>query len=244
MNIYRVKNYEDMSRRAAAIVSAQIVLNPDCVLGLATGSSPEGLYQNLVKQYQDGDLDFSRVTSVNLDEYKGLAPDHEQSYRRFMNDHLFDHVNIDKDRTFVPDGLNEDSEKVCSAYDELIARTGGIDLQLLGLGNNGHIGFNEPADAFTCGTHCVELTQSTIDANKRFFASEDLVPRYAYTMGIGNIMAAKKILLIVSGKAKAEALKAALTGPVTPKVPASVLQLHPDVAVVADEDALELIDKH
>ncbi len=244
MNIYRVKNYEDMSRRAAAIVSAQIVLKPDCVLGLATGSSPEGLYQNLVKQYQDGDLDFSRVTSVNLDEYKGLAPDHEQSYRRFMNDHLFDHVNIDKDRTFVPDGLNEDSEKVCSAYDELIARTGGIDLQLLGLGNNGHIGFNEPADAFTCGTHCVELTQSTIDANKRFFASEDLVPRYAYTMGIGNIMAAKKILLIVSGKEKAEALKAALTGPVTPKVPASVLQLHPDVAVVADEDALELIDKH
>ena len=214
------------------------------MLGLATGSSPEGLYQNLVKQYKDGDLDFSRVTSVNLDEYKGLAPDHEQSYRRFMNDHLFDHVNIDKDRTFVPDGLNEDSEKVCSAYDELIARTGGIDLQLLGLGNNGHIGFNEPADAFTCGTHCVELTQSTIDANKRFFASEDLVPRYAYTMGIGNIMAAKKILLIVSGKAKAEALKAALTGPVTPKVPASVLQLHPDVAVVADEDALELIDKH
>ncbi len=244
MNIYRVKNYEDMSRRAAAIVSAQIVLKPDCVLGLATGSSPEGLYQNLVKQYKDGDLDFSRVTSVNLDEYKGLAPDHEQSYRRFMNDHLFDHVNIDKDRTFVPDGLNEDSEKVCSAYDELIARTGGIDLQLLGLGNNGHIGFNEPADAFTCGTHCVELTQSTIDANKRFFASEDLVPRYAYTMGIGNIMATKKILLIVSGKAKAEALKAALTGPVTPKVPASVLQLHPDVAVVADEDALELIDKH
>ena len=244
MNIYRVKNYEDMSRRAAAIVSAQIVLKPDCVLGLATGSSPEGLYQNLVKQYKDGDLDFSRVTSVNLDEYKGLAPDHEQSYRRFMNDHLFDHVNIDKDRTFVPDGLNEDSEKVCSAYDELIARTGGIDLQLLGLGNNGHIGFNEPADAFTCGTHCVELTQSTIDANKRFFASEDLVPRYAYTMGIGNIMAAKKILLIVSGKEKAEALKAALTGPVTPKVPASVLQLHPDVVVVADEDALELIDKH
>lgn len=244
MNIYRVKNYEDMSRRAAAIVSAQIVLKPDCVLGLATGSSPEGLYQNLVKQYQDGDLDFSRVTSVNLDEYKGLAPDHEQSYRRFMNDHLFDHVNIDKDRTFVPDGLNEDREKVCSAYDALIARTGGIDLQLLGLGNNGHIGFNEPADAFTCGTHCVELTQSTIDANKRFFASEDLVPRYAYTMGIGNIMAAKKILLIVSGKGKAEALQAALTGPVTPKVPASVLQLHPDVVVVADEDALELIDKH
>ncbi len=243
MNIIRVKDYEEMSRRAAAIISAQILLKPDCVLGLATGSSPEGLYQNLIRQYENKELDFSRVTSVNLDEYKGLAPDHEQSYRRFMNDHLFDHVNIDKARTFVPDGLNEDSEKACLEYDQLIARTGGVDLQLLGIGNNGHIGFNEPADAFACGTHCVELTQSTIDANKRFFASEDLVPRYAYTMGIRNIMEAKKILLIASGKAKAEALKAALDGLVTPKVPASVLQLHRDVVVVADEDALGLVDR-
>ncbi len=243
MNIIRVKDYEEMSRRAAAIISAQILLKPDCVLGLATGSSPEGLYQNLIRQYENKELDFSRVTSVNLDEYKGLAPDHEQSYRRFMNDHLFDHVNIDKARTFVPDGLNEDSEKACLEYDQLIARTGGVDLQLMGIGNNGHIGFNEPADAFACGTHCVELTQSTIDANKRFFASEDLVPRYAYTMGIRNIMEAKKILLIASGKAKAEALKAALDGLVTPKVPASVLQLHRDVVVVADEDALGLVDR-
>lgn len=244
MNIYRAKDYEDMSRKAAAIVSAQMILKPDCVLGLATGSSPEGLYQNLVRQYENGDLDFSRVTSVNLDEYKGLAPDHEQSYRRFMNDHLFDHVNIDKSRTFVPDGLNEDSEKACLEYDAVIAQTGGVDLQLLGLGNNGHIGFNEPGEAFACGTHCVELTQSTIEANKRFFASEDLVPRYAYTMGIRNIMQAKKILLIVSGRAKAQALNAALHGPVTPKVPASVLQLHADVTVVADEEALELADQN
>ena len=243
MNIIRVKDYEEMSRRAAAIISAQILLKPDCVLGLATGSSPEGLYQNLIRQYENKELDFSRVTSVNLDEYKGLAPDHEQSYRRFMNDHLFDHVNIDKARTFVPDGLNEDSEKACLEYDQLIARTGGVDLQLLGIGNNGHIGFNEPADAFACGTHCVELTQSTIDANKRFFASEDLVPRYAYTMVIRNIIEAKKILLSASGKAKAEALKAALDGLVTPKVPASVLQLHRDVVVVADEDALGLVDR-
>ena len=235
--------YEEISRSAAAIISAKILLYPYCVLGLATGSSPEGLYQNLIRQYENKELDFSRVTSVNLDEYKGLAPDHEQSYRRFMNDHLFDHVNIDKARTFVPDGLNEDSEKACLEYDQLIARTGGVDLQLLGIGNNGHIGFNEPADAFACGTHCVELTQSTIDANKRFFASEDLVPRYAYTMGIRNIMEAKKILLIASGKAKAEALKAALDGLVTPKVPASVLQLHRDVVVVADEDALGLVDR-
>ena len=239
MNIYRAKDYEDMSCKAAAILSAQVILKPDCVLGLATGSSPEGLYQNLVRQYENGDLDFSRVTSVNLDEYKGLAPDHEQSYRRFMNDHLFDHVNIDKSRTFVPDGLNEDSEKACLEYDAVIAQTGGIDLQLLGLGNNGHIGFNEPGEAFACGTHCVKLTQSTIEANKRFFASEDLVPRYAYTMGIRNILQAKKILLIVSGRAKAEALHAALYGPVTPKVPASVLQLHGDVTVVADEEALD-----
>ncbi len=241
MNIYKTKNYEEMSRRAAAILSAQVILKPNCVLGLATGSSPVGLYECLVKQYQNGELDFSKVTSVNLDEYKGLAPDHPQSYRKFMDSHLFDHINIDKTHTFVPNGLEEDSDKACRDYDRFIEQTGGVDLQLLGLGNNGHIGFNEPGETFQCGTHCIELTQSTIEANKRFFASEAEVPRYAHTMGIRGIMCAKKILLIVSGKAKAEALKAALYGPVTPKVPASVLQLHPDVAVVADEEAMQLI---
>lgn len=230
-----------MSRKAAAILAAQVILKPACVLGLATGSSPVGLYQNLVKQYNNGELDFSKVTSVNLDEYKGLGPDHPQSYRKFMDSNLFDHVNIDKSRTFVPNGLEQDSEKACKEYDSLIEQTGGVDLQLLGLGNNGHIGFNEPGDSFTCGTHCMELTQSTIEANKRFFESEAEVPRYAYTMGIRSIMCAKKILLIVSGKAKAEALKAVLYGPVTPKVPGSVLQLHPDVAVVADEEAMSLL---
>ncbi len=242
MIIYKAKDYKDMSRRAAGIVAAQIMLKPDCVLGLATGSSPVGLYQNLVEQYKNGDLDFSKVTSVNLDEYKGIGPDHDQSYRKFMNTNLFDHVNIEPSRTFVPNGLEEDSALACDAYEQVIQNTGGIDLQLLGIGNNGHIGFNEPGDAFKCGTHCVKLTQSTIEANKRFFASEADVPRYAYTMGIRGIMQAGKILLIASGRAKAQALKDALYGPVTPSVPASILQLHKDVVVVADEEALELIE--
>lgn len=242
MIIYKTKDYQDMSRRAAQIIAAQIMMKPDCVLGLATGSSPVGLYQHLVEQYNNKDLDFSKVTSVNLDEYKGLAPDHEQSYRRFMDTNLFDYVNIDKSHTFVPNGLEEDSSKACEDYNQIIQKAGGVDLQLLGIGNNGHIGFNEPGEAFICETHCVELTPSTIEANKRFFASEADVPRYAYTMGIRNIMQAKKILLIASGRAKAQALKDALYGPVTPYVPASILQLHADVAVVADEEALELID--
>lgn len=241
MIIYRTKDYAQMSHRAASILAAQILMKPDCVLGLATGSSPVGLYQQLVELYQKGELDFSKVTSVNLDEYKGLGPEHAQSYRRFMNHHLFDHVNIEKSHTFVPNGLEEDSEKACADYNQIIQHTGGIDLQLLGLGNNGHIGFNEPAEVFTCDTHCVALAQSTIEANKRFFAQEAEVPRYAYTMGIRNIMQAKKILLIVSGKAKAQALKDALYGPVTPHVPASILQLHADVAVVADAEAAELL---
>ncbi len=243
MNILRTKNYEEMSYRAAGIVSAQILLKPDCVLGLATGSSPVGLYKHLIAQYEKGELDFSRVTSINLDEYKGLAPDHEQSYRKFMNTNLFDHVNIDVSRTFVPNGMEEDSAKACSSYDSRIEAEGGIDLQLLGIGNNGHIGFNEPAEAFATGTHCVELTQSTIEANTRFFASEKDVPRYAYTMGIRNIMQARKILLVVSGKAKAQALRDAVCGPVTPKMPASILQLHADVTIVADEEALSLLDE-
>lgn len=241
MRIYKTKDYEEMSQKAAQIIAAQIITKPDCVLGLATGSSPVGLYQNLVKLYQAGDLDFSEVTSVNLDEYKGLAPDHEQSYRWFMNDHLFRHVNIDPSRTFVPNGLEEDSQKACDDYNKIIQAAGGADLQLLGIGNNGHIGFNEPGEAFVCDTHCVELTASTIEANKRFFASEADVPRYAYTMGIRSIMQAGKILLIANGRAKAQALKNALYGPVTPHVPASILQLHADVVVVADEEALEFI---
>lgn len=242
MIIYKAKNYQDMSRKAANILSAQIIMKPDCVLGLATGSSPVGLYQQLVEWYKKNDLDFSKVTSVNLDEYKGLGPDSEQSYRYFMNSNLFDHVNIDKSRTFIPNGLELDTEKACREYNEIIAQAGGIDLQLLGLGNNGHIGFNEPGAAFERETHCVDLTESTIEANKRFFAGEADVPRQAYTMGIKSIMQAKKILLIASGKSKAQALKKALYGPITPLLPASVLQLHSDLTVVADEEALSLIE--
>lgn len=242
MIIYKAENYRDMSLKAARIIAAQILLKPNCVLGLATGSSPVGVYQQLIERYKNGELDFSNVTSVNLDEYRGLAPDNPQSYRYFMNTNLFDHININKSRTFIPNGLETDSEKACCEYNEIIERTGGVDLQLLGLGNNGHIGFNEPADCFVCKTHCVDLTQSTIDANKRFFECEKDVPRQAYTMGIKNILQAKKILLIVSGKSKADALNKALYGPVTPALPASILQLHSNVTVVADKDAMSMIN--
>ncbi len=242
MIIYKAENYQDMSLKAARIIAAQILLKPNCVLGLATGSSPVGVYQQLIERYKNEELDFSNVTSVNLDEYRGLAPDNPQSYRYFMNTNLFDHVNINKSRTFIPNGLETDSEKACSEYNEIIERTGGVDLQLLGLGNNGHIGFNEPSDCFVCKTHCVDLTQSTIDANKRFFECEKDVPRQAYTMGIKNILQAEKILLIVSGKSKADALNKALYGPVTPALPASILQLHSNVTVVADKDAMSMIN--
>lgn len=241
MQIYKAKDYQDMSRKAANIISAQVILKPDCVLGLATGSSPVGTYQQLIEWYKKGDLDFSRVTSINLDEYRGLPGDNDQSYRYFMNHNLFDHVNILKECTYVPDGLEPDPQKACAAYEEIIRKSGGVDLQLLGLGHNGHIGFNEPADSFPKETHCVDLTESTIEANKRFFASIDDVPRQAYTMGIGTIMSAKKILIIVSGADKAEILNKVINGPITPQVPASILQLHPDVTVVADEAALSAV---
>ena len=243
MVIYKAKDYQDMSRKAANIISAQIIMKPNCVLGLATGSSPVGTYKQLIEWYKKGDLDFSQVTSVNLDEYKGLSPENDQSYRYFMNTNLFDHVNIDKTRTFVPDGLEADSAKACNDYNAVIRKQGGVDLQLLGLGHNGHIGFNEPDSAFAQTTHCVDLTESTIEANKRFFASADDVPRQAYTMGIGTIMRAKKILLIVNGEAKADIVAKAFFGPVTPEVPASILQLHRDVTIVADKAALSKIPR-
>ncbi|MDO5147536.1 MAG: glucosamine-6-phosphate deaminase [Eubacteriales bacterium] len=242
MRIYKAETYEEMSKKAANMIFAQMILKPDCVLGLATGSSPVGIYDRLVEWYQTGDLDFSQVTTVNLDEYRGLAPDNDQSYRYFMNSHLFDRVNIDKSRTFVPDGLAENAEEECKRYDALIQSMGGVDLQLLGIGHNGHIGFNEPGDVFEKGTHCVALQKSTIEANKRFFASAEEVPEYAYTMGIGTIMQAKKILLIVSGKEKASIVKEAFLGPVTPAVPASILQMHRDVTLVGDKDALSEIE--
>ncbi|MDE6906298.1 MAG: glucosamine-6-phosphate deaminase [Lachnospiraceae bacterium] len=241
MNIIKAEDYNKMSRMAANYIAAQVTLKPNCVLGLATGSSPIGTYQELIRRYQSGDLDFSKVTSINLDEYKGLSPENDQSYRYFMNTNLFDHINIDKTCTFVPNGLENNAEKACADYDAIIENCGGIDLQLLGLGNNGHIGFNEPDEVFAKGTHCVDLTKSTIEANARFFDSMDEVPKQAYTMGIKSIMQAKKILVIVSGKGKANIVKEAFTGPVTSQVPASILQMHPDVTLIADKDALELL---
>ena len=241
MKIYKAKDYKDMSRKAANIISAQVIMKPNCVLGLATGSTPIGTYDQLVEWYNKGDLDFSEVTTVNLDEYKGLPRTNDQSYYYFMHQHLFDRVNIDPERTNVPNGMEPDAEKECGRYEELIRSLGGVDLQLLGLGHNGHIGFNEPGEAFEKETHCVELTESTIEANKRFFASADDVPKQAYTMGIKTIMQAKKILIVVNGENKADIVERAFFGPVTPEVPASILQLHNDVTLVGDGAALAKI---
>lgn len=210
---------------------------------LQRGSTPVGTYKQLIQWYQEGILDFSDITSVNLDEYRGLSPESDQSYRYFMNHNLFDHVNIKKECTYVPDGLEADSETACKKYDEIIEQVGGIDLQILGLGHNGHIGFNEPGEFFEKTTHCVDLTESTIEANKRFFEKEEDVPRQAYTMGIQTIMKAKMILLLVSGEGKAQILRDVICGPVTPRVPASILQMHPNVIVIADEAALSKMDQ-
>ncbi len=243
MQIYRAKDYEDMSKKAANIIASQIVLKPDCVLGLATGSTPIGAYKNLVEKYEQGDLDFSQVTTVNLDEYKGLPRENDQSYYYFMHDNLFDHVNVKPENTHLPDGTKEDANEECARYEELIRSLGGQDLQLLGLGHNGHIGFNEPDTVFEKTTHCVDLQESTIEANKRFFASADDVPKQAYTMGIGTIMQSKKILVVVSGEDKADTVAKAFFGPVTPEVPASILQFHKDVILVADEAALSKVPR-
>lgn len=243
MRIVKTKDYAELSRKAANIIAAQVIMKPDCVLGLATGSSPLGTYKELIDRYNTGDLDFSEVKSVNLDEYKGLTRDNDQSYYYFMYNNFFKHINIDMANTNVPDGTEADSDVACSKYNKIIESVGGIDLQLLGIGRNAHIGFNEPDDEFVKLTHCVDLQPSTIEANKRFFASIDDVPKQAYTMGIQTIMQAKKVLLIASGEDKAEAVKAAFFGPVTPKVPASILQLHSDCVVVADEAALSLCDR-
>ena len=231
MKILHEKNYDAMSARAAELLAAQVLLKPACVLGLATGSSPVGMYRRLAEQYRQGQLDFSAVTSVNLDEYCGLSPEDPQSYRYFMEENLFRHINIRRENTFVPDGLNPDHAAVCAAYDARIAALGGIDLQLLGIGNNGHIGFNEPDDHFTVGTHVVALKESTIQANARFFEDIAQVPTHAVTMGMGAILQAKRILLL-AGAEKAAIVRQAMEGPVTPQVPASLLQLHPNVTIV------------
>ncbi len=236
MNFITVKSYDELSVKAANIIASQIIMKPNCVLGLATGSSPVGTYKELIKKCNAGELDFSTVTSVNLDEYVGLNGDHDQSYRYFMNTNLFDHVNIDKAKTAVPSGISDDLDAEGAAYDKHIADLGGIDLQLLGIGLDGHIGFNEPADVFVKETHVVDLHESTIEANARFFESIDDVPKKAITMGMGAIMNAKKVLLVANGANKKDILEKAFFGPITPQVPASILQLHPDVTVIYSEN--------
>lgn len=241
MKVIIAKDYDAMCRRAADLLFAQVVLKPESVLGLATGSTPCGIYAQLVEKYNAGDIDFSRVKTVNLDEYVGLPVENDQSYRYYMNSNLFSKVNVLSDNTNLPNGLARDVSAECERYDGLIKELGGVDMQLLGIGLNGHIGFNEPNDVFDKGTHCVNLTKSTIEANARFFKSIDEVPKQAITMGIKTIMMAKKIILAINGEKKKEIAKAAIYGPVTPKVPASILQMHPDVTVVLDEAAAELI---
>lgn len=234
-------SYEEMSRVAADQLADCIQTNPDCVLGLATGTTPIGLYADLVADYRAGKLSFARVTTFNLDEYVGLEGTHPQSYRYFMNENLFDHVDIDVTRTHVPDGVSEDDSAVSAQYEDAIAQAGGIDVQLLGIGPNGHIGFNEPDEEFPAATHRVTLTESTRQANSRLFDSIDQVPHYARTMGIGTIMRARKVVLVANGAGKAQILRDAVRGPITPHVPASILQFHPDVVVVADAEAGALL---
>ncbi|HIQ61452.1 glucosamine-6-phosphate deaminase [Pseudoflavonifractor capillosus] len=243
MRFISCADYTAMSRQAANLISAQVIVKPNCVLGLATGSTPIGTYKQLIEWYNKGDLSFANVRSVNLDEYKGLSGDHDQSYRYFMQNNLFNHVDIDVANTSVPNGKAEDADAECAAYDAHIRELGGIDLQLLGMGHNGHIGFNEPADEFVGPTHVVELAQSTIDANKRFFASEADVPRQALTMGMAAILQARSVVVVVSGEDKAEIVHKAFFGPITPRVPASLLQLHPNVTVVGDEAAFSVLRK-
>ena len=239
MELIICENYEKMSARAAAIVADVIKGNPACVLGLATGSTPVGMYRKLIEMNKTGEIDFSQVTTVNLDEYYPISPDNDQSYRYFMNVNLFDHVNIDKSRTFVPDGTATDPDEACAAYETLVKQVGPADIQVLGIGQNGHIGFNEPADALEVATHVTGLTESTIQANARFFASVDDVPTKALTMGIGTILSAKKIIILANGAAKAHAVAKMLEGTLDTSCPASMLNLHADVTVICDEAAMK-----
>lgn len=237
MRLIITDQYSGMCQSAAKIIASQITLKPDSVIGLATGSTPIGIYGRLAAWHRDGELDFSQITTVNLDEYYGLAPDNAQSYHYFMTEHLFSKVNLPKGKQYLPDGTNSDAVRECQRYQSLIELLGGVDMQLLGLGHNGHIGFNEPSDAFVKDVHLVDLAEKTIEANKRFFDRVEDVPRQAYTMGIGTIFQAKKILLVVSGAEKADILKRVMYGLICPQVPGSILQLHPNVVVVADKEA-------
>lgn len=240
MKVIVVKDYNEMSEKGAQIMKDVIKNNPECVLGLATGDTPIGMYNLLAEGYEKGELDFSKVRSVNLDEYYPLSPDNDQSYRYFMNKNLFDRINIDKANTNVPDGMAKDVEKSCAEYEAKIDAMGGIDIQVLGIGRNGHIGFNEPDSELVPTTHLTALTDSTIEANSRFFASENDVPKHAITMGIESVFKARKIIVVASGASKAEAIRATVYGNLSTNCPASLLRLHPDVTIICDEAAYSL----
>ena len=228
---------KEVGRMAADLFEQVINKKPWCVVGLATGSTPLPLYRELIARDRAGRLNFSRARSVNLDEYKGLSPDHPQSFRRFMQENLFAHISIKQENILFPDGLTLNAEAMCKDYERRIEAWGGIELQLLGIGHNGHIGFNEPCDHFPNHTHEVKLSAVTRNANKRFFPSLDEVPKAAFTMGVGTVMSARKIVMLITGGDKAEILNRAFFGPVTPEVPASILQFHPNVTLIADEAA-------
>ncbi len=238
MKIIICKNYDEMSEKSAEIVAAQIKENPNTVLGLATGSTPEGMYACLSKKCADGELSFENVKTANLDEYYPITPDNDQSYRYFMDKHLFDNINIDKRNTNVPDGTAADPDAEGKRYDAMIESLGGIDLQVLGIGRNGHIGFNEPDTKLITGTHVTELTPDTIDANARFFASEADVPRRALTMGIGTILKSRKIIILANGSEKKNAVRRMLENVIDTSCPATLLNLHSDVTLICTADAI------
>ncbi|WP_054252446.1 glucosamine-6-phosphate deaminase [Neofamilia massiliensis] len=241
MKIFVVKNYEELSQMAADLVAKEMAAKDPIVLGLATGSTPEGMYEILARMYDQGKLDFSHVTSFNLDDYLGIDENNDQSYRYFMNKHLFSKVNIKKENTFVPPAMTKDPTQAGLDYDQKILDAGGIDLQILGIGINGHIGFNEPGPAFVGPTHGIKLTEETIKANSRFFESIDDVPREAITMGMKSILNARKIILVANGKNKADAIFKTVKGPITPEVPSSILQLHNDLTIIVDEEAASML---
>ena len=243
MRVIITKNYEEMSKIAAKEIAKLLYVKPEAILGLATGSTPEGVYKELIDLNKEHRADFSKATSYNLDEYKGLKGNHPQSYRYFMDSNLFNHVNIDKSKTYVPNGTAENFEKECMEYDDAIENAGGIDLQLLGIGTNGHIGFNEPSDFLNLNTHVTDLTEDTIKANSRFFENIEEVPTQAVTMGLGSIMKSKKIILLASGEKKAEIIAKLVEEKISTRIPASMLQVHPNVVVIVDEEAASLLEK-
>ncbi len=235
MRVIVCKDYEEMSKKGAQIIASQITMKPDSILGLATGSTPVGVYKGLIEMYKNGEIDFSKVTSFNLDEYYPIDKDNDQSYHYFMKTNLFDHVNIKE--SYIPDGSAADPEEACKKYDELVEDYGWVDLQILGIGQNGHIAFNEPDENLIAGTHVTGLTESTIEANSRFFASRDEVPTKALTMGMATILKAKTIILLANGKNKHAAVSALLDDKITTSNPSTFLKLHKDVILILDEDA-------